>query len=249
MIAYLAGTLAAVVQVGCGDPPQSPQGVIIDMGPVDTAKPSLSISEPPGTAPNPPNQTLAPEPPRDRPLGAISLTDPAANARFRLRELVTPDPVSGFAGDRWGGAVSFAAPAESTGLAFDLSITPRASVAVDRAGNKTMSTGAELKLGPDLADRDLRGSNAAAPSWYFFVGADNEALVWNFADQRAMNGASLRDQATVGDLQTGIALSTGAGAQMSFGLVERKLEFNDVAGDKDIDRKERFAALSYTLHH
>ena len=98
-------------------------------------------------------------------------------------------------------------------------------------------------------DRDLRGKKAAAPSWYFFVGADNEALVWNVADQHAMDGASLRDQATVGDLQAGVAWTTGEGAQMSFGLVERQLRFNDIGGDRDIDRKERFAAFSYTLHH
>ena len=152
-------------------------------------------------------------------------------------------------GDRWGGALSFSASAESTGLGFDMSLTPRASIEVDRAGNNITSTGAELKLGPDLADRDLRGVKAATPSWYFFVGADNEALVWNFADRRAMDGATLRDQATVGDLQTGVAMSMGEGAQMSFGLVERKLEFNDIGGDQDVNKRERFAALSYTLHH
>ena len=64
-----------------------------------------------------------------------------------------------------------------------------------------------------------------------------------------MDGATLRDQATVGDLQTGVAMSMGEGAQMSFGLVERKLEFNDIGGDQDVNKRERFAALSYTLHH
>jgi hypothetical protein len=69
------------------------------------------------------------------------------------------------------------------------------------------------------------------------------------ADQRAMDGASLRDQATVGDLQVGIAFSTGEGAQMSFGLVERELRYNDIAGDRDVEMREQFAAFSYTLRH
>ena len=62
-------------------------------------------------------------------------------------------------------------------------------------------------------------------------------------------GVLAGDQATVGDLQAGVAWTTGEGAQMSFGLVERQLRFNDIGGDRDIDRKERFAAFSYTLHH
>ena len=37
-----------------------------------------------------------------------------------------------------------------------------------------------------------------------------------------MDGASLRDQATVGDLQVGVAWTTGEGAQLSLGLVERE---------------------------
>ena len=110
-------------------------------------------------------------------------------------------------------------------------------------------TGAEFRVGTNLVDRDLRGKKASAPSWYFFVGADNEALVWNVADQTAMDGASLRDQATVGDLQAGIAWSTGDGAQMSLGLVERKLRFDDLAGEQDVNMRERFAAFSYTLHY
>jgi len=66
------------------------------------------------------------------------------------------------------------------------------------------------------------------------------------ADQKAMDGATLRDQATVGDLQAGVAWTTGQGAQLSLGLVERKLRFNDIAGDQDVKIREQFAAFSYT---
>lgn len=249
MLAGLAGVLAVTTQLGCGGPPQTTQGVAIDVGPVDTSKASLSGSETPVAKPDPTFPDVEPVLQPIRPFGPASLGEPSTSARFRLQELATPSALAGPGGSRWGGEVSFAAPSETTGLGFDLSFTPRASIGQDRAGNNVMSTGAELKMGLNLADRDLRGSNAAAPSWYFFVGADNEALVWNFADQRAMGGASLRDQATVGDLQTGIAMSTGAGAQLSLGLVERKLEFNDIGGDQDVNKRERFAALSFTLHH
>ena len=119
----------------------------------------------------------------------------------------------------------------------------------DQAGNDVSRTGAEVRLGTNLLDRDQRGTNAPAPSWYFFVGADNEALVWNVADKKAMDGVALRDQATVGDLQAGVAWSVPSGGQMSFGIVERKLEFNDIAGDKDVKRTDHFAAFSFTLRH
>ena len=95
----------------------------------------------------------------------------------------------------------------------------------------------------------MRGKNIPTPSWYFFVGADNEALVWNAADRNNVDGLSLRDQATVGDLQAGIAWTLESGGQMSFGLVERELHFNDIAGDHDVNRKDHFAAFSFTLHH
>ena len=142
-----------------------------------------------------------------------------------------------------------ALPASATGLGLDLSITPRAQIQRNQAGNNVARTGAEFRIGPNLVDRDLRGTGAAAPSWYFFVGADNEALVWNVADKQSMDGLTLHDQATVGDLQAGVAWSIGKGSQMSFGLVERELEFNDIAGDNDVKRKDHFAAFSFTLRH
>jgi len=130
-----------------------------------------------------------------------------------------------------------------------MSFTPRAQIQRNRGGNSVARTGAEFRLGSNLDDRDLRGKSrsARAPSWYFFVGAENEALVWNVADQRAMDGASLRDQATVGDLQVGVAWSTGEGAQISLGLVERELRYNDIAGNSDVEMREQFGAFSYTL--
>ncbi len=85
------------------------------------------------------------------------------------------------------------------------------------------------------------------PSWYFFVGADNEALVWNLADEASVSGVSLHDQVTVGDLQAGVAWSTWGGSQMSLGLVEREMSYADATGENDIELREQFAAFSFTL--
>jgi hypothetical protein len=64
-----------------------------------------------------------------------------------------------------------------------------------------------------------------------------------------MDGLALRDQATVGDKQAGIAWTTGKGAQMSLGVIERKLSFNDITGDHDVRRKDHFAAFTYSIKH
>ena len=174
---------------------------------------------------------------------------PESAARFQALDLSTPMPVRSMRGDMWSAEVSFAASAERTGLGLDLSITPRAQIQRDYGGNNVARTGAEIRVGTNLADRDLRGKKAPTPSWYFFIGADNEALVWNAADKTAMNGLSLRDQATVGDLQAGVAWSVKGGGSMSLGIVERELSFNDITGDRDVQRRDHFAAFSYTLNH
>ncbi len=250
MIASLAGSIVVMSCLGCATPPADTQTIVVQIGPVDGAQSFASVDTPRDliieqpTAPNfgPPIRV-------GNDFSPNNLSSPLAAARFEALDLATPMPVRGMKGDRFGGEISFGATGESTGLGLDMSFTPRAQIERNRAGNNVARTGAEFRVGTNLVDRDLRGKKAAAPSWYFFVGADNEALVWNMADQRAMDGASLRDQATVGDLQVGVAWSTGQGAQLSLGLVERKLRYNDIAGDQDVKMREQFAAFSYTLNY
>jgi hypothetical protein len=250
MIASLAGSVLVASCLGCATPPTDAEAIVLQVGPVDGPQ---SFTDQGAhrdiifTQPTQPETGLPLRVGND--FSPTNLASPLMAARFEAMDLATPQPVRSMIGSSWGGEVSFGAAAEKTGLGLDLSFVPRAQIQQDRAGNNVARTGAEVRFGTNRVDRDLRGEKAAAPSWYFFVGADNEALVWNVADKSAMDGASLRDQATVGDLQAGIAWSTGLGAQMSFGLVERKLEFNDIAGDKDVNRREQFAAFSYTLHH
>lgn len=250
MIASLASSFVVASCLGCATPPADPEAIVLSIGPVDGPQSFQSDDTPREII-----LDLPAGPDFGLPLSAGSrfgptqLASPLAAARFEALDLATPMPVRGLQGDRFGGEISFVSPGSTSGLGLDLSFTPRAQIERNRAGNNVARTGAEFRVGMNLSDRDLRGKGAHAPSWYFFVGAENEALIWNVADARAMDGASLRDQATVGDLQVGIAFSTGEGAQMSFGLVERELRYNDIAGDSDIEMREQFAAFSYTLRH
>lgn len=250
MIASLAGSFVFMSCLGCTQPANDSTGVSVDVGPVQGGQSFRSST-------SPIDSTFAASPRTDFGLPLKVGNDfspsnwarPADAARFEALDLSTPMPVRSQRGDLWSAEVSFGASAERTGLGLDLSITPRAQIQRDQAGNDVSRTGAEVRLGTNLLDRDQRGTSAPAPSWYFFVGADNEALVWNVADKRAMDGVALRDQATVGDLQAGVAWSLQTGGQMSFGIVERKLEFNDIAGDNDVKRTDHFAAFSFTLRH
>ncbi len=247
MIASLAGSVVVMSCLSCTTPPADSQTIVTQIDPVYGAQSFASSDRPIDIIIE---QTTAPDfgPPLrvGNDFSPTNMASPLAASRFEALDLATPMPVRGMRGDRFGGEVSFAASAESTGLGLDVSFTPRAQIERNRAGNNVARTGAEFRVGSNLVDRDLRGTKVAAPSWYFFVGADNEALVWNMADQKAMDGATLRDQATVGDLQAGVAWTTGQGAQLSLGLVERKLRFNDIAGDQDVKIREQFAAFSYT---
>ena len=250
MIASLASSLVIASCLSCTTPPEDSNILVTSIGPVDGAQSFKSGDAPTDIVLEMPTiPTFGPPIRVGSDFSPTNLANPRAAAQFEALDLATPAPVRSMRGDSWGGQVSFAASGESTGLGLDMSFTPRAQIERNRAGHNVARTGAEFRVGMNLVDRDLRGKKAAAPSWYFFVGADNEALVWNVGDQRAMDGASLRDQATVGDLQVGIAWTTGEGAQMSLGMVERQLRYNDIAGSQDIEIRERFAAASYTLRY
>lgn len=172
---------------------------------------------------------------------------PEAAARFKELDLRTPAPIRREQGDTVSAEVAFGAYREQTGFGLDVQVAPRAQIQRDRAGNNVANFGGEVRFGQGLRARDQRHTNAKAPAWYFFVGADNQALVWNFADHQSMDGLALRDQATVGDMQAGLAWSTNFGGQMSLGLVQRKLKFNDITGDHDVNTREQFVAFSFTL--
>ncbi len=248
MIASLAGNILAISCLGCAPQAEEADVIRIDLGPV--SRPGAEFREEGEHEPIFPTLSggefrLPLKVGND--FSPSNWASPENAGRFRAIDLSMPMPVRAMAGDTWSAEVSFSASAEQTGLGFDVAIAPRAQFQQNHAGADVARTGAEVRFGQNLDDRDQRGTNAQAPSWYFFIGADNEALVWNFADKQAMDGLALRDQVTVGDLQLGVA-RTVADGQMSLGMVERKLRFHDYTGENDVREDERFVAFSYTIN-
>ena len=69
--------------------------------------------------------------------------------------------------------IALSAPAERTGLGFDVGIAPR--IEITRDGQfASRRFGGEVRVGQNF---DKRGEEASS-GWYLFAGADGEALVW-----------------------------------------------------------------------
>lgn len=256
MIASLAGSFLVMSCLSCAAPPDDSDTTVLSVGPVQPVQGGQNGMNFQTSnsgfdsifATTPENEFRLPLRVGSE-FSPNNFSRPTEAGQFKALDLATPQPLRALRGDMWSAEMSFSAASEQTGLGLDLSITPRAQIQRDRAGSSVARTGAEFRLGANLSDRDQRGTSAPAPSWYFFVGADNEALIYNMSDRTAMDGLSLRDQATVGDKQAGIAWTTSKGAQMSLGVIERKLSFNDITGDHDVRRKDHFAAFTYSLKH
>ena len=143
-------------------------------------------------------------------------------------------------GNHIDASYDFIANSETTGLGLDLSINPRFSV--DETGEfRSTRAGAEIRVGTNL---DLRGQNTNNSNWYFFAGADGEAVVWDV--QRAgASGAnvSLQDRVTVGDVQAGVAWESSAG-QMSISYIEREYQYRN--GSISRSGEEDFVAFTMT---
>lgn len=247
-MASLAGSVIALSCLGCGAPPEEHTVVRVEQQGTTTEFTSSLTSG--GEAVDAATMLTPVDGKLPLRVGNMfspsNFAPPQAAAKFKALDLSTPAPIRGAPGTTWAAEVSIAASAEQTGLGLDVAVAPRAQIQRDQAGSNVARAGAELRLGQNLTSRDQRGTSIAAPSWYFFVGADGEALVWNVADKQSVNGVALRDQVTVGDLQAGVAWSR-AGGQMSLGLVERETSFSDAAGQNSVSTKEHFAAFSFTL--
>lgn len=140
---------------------------------------------------------------------------------------------------------TFVANKADTGLGLDLSVSPR--VSFDTNGDvRTTRAGAEVRVGANL---DLRGQNARNSNWYFFAGADGEAVVWDV--QRGGNSLidgqfTLQDKVTIGDVQAGIGFESPAG-HMSVSYINREYEYRN--GEIARSGDEDFVALTLTWRH
>jgi hypothetical protein len=140
--------------------------------------------------------------------------------------------------------LSLAATSGQTGLAFDVGLAPRVAIR-DGGDTRSRSFGGEVRFGQGLG---LIDGESAPKGWYFFVGADGEALVWDTDMSRlgmnTLTDMQMTDQLTVGDLQAGISVQR-AGGELSFSYIRREMEFSD--RNKSLSDTEDFAGITFTM--
>ncbi len=138
---------------------------------------------------------------------------------------------------------SIAAPAEMTGLDFDIGVSPRLSVSRD-GEFVSRRVGGEVRVGQGLAD--FTSAEKSPHGWYLFAGADGEALVWDNAQAGGLGDMSMSDQLTVGDMQAGISMQR-MGGQLSLSYIRREVKFDD--RNRNFEETEDFAGISFTMRH
>jgi len=119
---------------------------------------------------------------------------------------------------------------------LDLSLTPRASMRFNDEISST-AVGAVIEIGEDLRE----GSEFENNTWYFFAGADAEALTYspNSVGRITSGEFHLQDRVIVGDAQAGLGYRIGD-ADVSLSYMRRE------ASTEEFKYVEDAAALSFT---
>lgn len=119
---------------------------------------------------------------------------------------------------------------------LDLSLTPRASVSFSN-DLSVKAVGAVIEIGEDLRE----GSEFESNTWYFFAGADAEALTYspNSVGRITSGQFHLQDRIIVGDAQAGLGYRIGD-ADVSLSYMRRE------ASGEAYKFVEDAAALSFT---
>ena len=119
---------------------------------------------------------------------------------------------------------------------LDLSLTPRASVSFSN-DLSVKAVGAVIEIGEDLRE----GSEFESNTWYFFAGADAEALTYspNSVGRITSGQFHLQDRIIVGDAQAGVGYRIGD-ADVSVSYTRRE------ASGEAYKFVEDAAALSFT---
>ena len=119
---------------------------------------------------------------------------------------------------------------------LDLTLTPRAALRFNDESSSAV-VGAVVEIGEDLR----KGSDLDNNTWYFFAGADAEALTYspNSVGRLTSGQFHLQDRIIVGDAQAGLGYRIGD-ADVSLSYLRRE------ATAEDFSFKEDAAALSFT---
>lgn len=120
-----------------------------------------------------------------------------------------------------------------------LALTPRANVRFDDESSSAL-VGALVKVGDNLKSGDGVDNN----TWYFFAGADAQAVTFEPGNPRRLYSGEfqLQDRIIVGDAQAGLAYRLGD-ADLSLTYLRRE------GRAEDYKYKEDAAALSLTWRH
>jgi len=119
---------------------------------------------------------------------------------------------------------------------LDLSLTPRAALRFNDESSSAV-VGAVVEIGEDLR----KGSDLDNNTWYFFAGADAEALTYspNSVGRLTSGQFHLQDRIIVGDAQAGLGYRIGD-ADVSLSYLRREATAEDFSFTEDA------AALSFT---
>jgi len=119
---------------------------------------------------------------------------------------------------------------------FNLQLTPHGSLRVD-GDSQSALVGALVRIGDNLREGADKKSNA----WYFFAGADAEALTYTPNSVRRLTSGdfALQDQIIIGDAQAGLGYRIGD-ADLALTYYKRQAKAENYRYDEDA------AALSVT---
>jgi hypothetical protein len=183
-----------------------------------------------GSVSQEPAASLTLEAARAQPVSLFGMA--AARARM-VRPQASDEPSISF-----GARLGLEASSEDTGLGFDIGLEPQARLVLDGAG-RSAGAGARVRIGQFVE----RFANDRPDSWFLFAGADGQQLTWNVADDRRFSAAGVGygDQATVGDMQAGIAIER-FGGQLSLSYIQREVSY------KEANRTEQFGGLTFSIN-
>ena len=119
---------------------------------------------------------------------------------------------------------------------FNLQLTPHGGLRIDEDG-KSALVGALVRIGDNLREDAEKKSN----TWYFFAGADAEALTYTPDSVRRLTSGNfaLQDQIIIGDAQAGLGYRIGD-ADLALTYYKRQAKAENYSYDEDA------AALSVT---